>query len=77
MGNQETQMANVQLCMTKLRNFVDNVPRKAGENVNWEELNQQRNLAEMSLTHLASILGGGRISSDSKINRECALYPKL
>lgn len=77
MGSQETQMTNLHLCMTKLKNFVDSVPKGAGENVNWAELNQQRNLAEMSLTHLASILGGGRTNGDSKIERDCVLYPKL
>lgn len=77
MVNQEIQMTNLQLCVTKLRDFVNTVPKEAGENVNWEELNQQRDLAEMSLTHLASILGGGRSSGDGQIERDCLIYPKL
>ncbi len=74
MESQKSHTTNVQFCVAKLRDFVDTVPKGAGENVNWEELNQHRDLAEMSLTHLASILGG---SSDTHIDRDCVDYPKL
>jgi hypothetical protein len=50
MVNQQTHLTNLDVCVAKLRDFVNTVPKGAGENVNWEELNQHRNLAEMSLT---------------------------
>ncbi len=74
MGNQQIQLTNLEVCVAKLRDFVNTVPKGAGENVNWEELNQHRNLAEMSLSHLASILGG---SASSEIDTICFAFPKL
>jgi hypothetical protein len=74
MVNQQTHLTNLDVCVAKLRDFVNTVPKGAGENVNWEELNQQRNLAEMSLSHLASILGGG---ASAEIDAGCFVYPKL
>ncbi|HLP60705.1 MAG TPA: hypothetical protein VK186_17815 [Candidatus Deferrimicrobium sp.] len=77
MGSQENQTKNLQFCMAKLREFVNTVPKGAGENVNWQELNQHRGLAEMSLTHLASILGGGSNSDNGQIENECFAFPKI
>lgn len=74
MENQQNHLANLQVCVAKLKDFVDTVPKGAGESVNWEELNQTRDVAQMSLTHLASILGGG---CGSEIDRDCLVYPKL
>ncbi|MCX6584639.1 MAG: hypothetical protein NT166_31085 [Candidatus Aminicenantes bacterium] len=74
MENQQTHLTNLQVCVAKLRDFVNTVPNGAGETVNWEELNQNRDVAQMSLTHLASILGGGGIV---EIDRDCVAYPKL
>lgn len=74
MENQQNHLTNLQVCVAKLKDFVDTVPKGAGESVNWEELNQTRDVAQMSLTHLASILGGGR---GGEIDRGCLTYPKL
>jgi len=74
MENQQNHLTNLQVCVAKLRDFVNTVPKGAGETVNWEELNQNRDVAQMSLTHLASILGGG---CSGEIDRDCLAYPKL
>lgn len=74
MESLQNHLTNLQICVAKLRDFVNTVPKGAEEAVNWEELNQHRDLAVMSLSQLASILGGG---SDSVIDRGCAVYPKL
>lgn len=74
MESHQSQMTNLHICVAKLRDFVNTVPKEAGEAVNWEELNQHRDLAELSLSHLASILGG---NSSSEIDRGCVAYPKL
>jgi hypothetical protein len=74
MESNKNLMTNFQVCIARLEEFVNTVPKGAGESVNWKELNQHRNLAEMSLTHLASILGG-RV--DRQVDRDCEDYPKL
>lgn len=73
MESKKSSKASVRFCCTKLRDFVNAVPKGAGENVNWEELNQHRHLAEMSLTQLGSTFGGGEATS---FNCNYS-YPKL
>ncbi len=58
MESKKPGTASVRFCVAKLRDFVKAVPKGAGEDVNWEELNQHRHLAEMSLTQLGSTFGG-------------------
>ena len=64
MESKKPGRANVRFCVAKLRDFVNAVPKGAGENVNWEELSQHRHLAEMSLTQLGSTFGGREETSN-------------
>ncbi|MCP5102809.1 MAG: hypothetical protein GY950_05505 [bacterium] len=76
MESKSLTASNLPFCIEKLRDFVSIVPRRAGEDVNWEELSQQRHLAEMSLAHLASVCAG---KGGTEITVKCKIpgYPKL
>ncbi|MCU0285183.1 MAG: hypothetical protein MUF15_02175 [Acidobacteria bacterium] len=73
MEQEEKLVKNFQFCVTKLRNFFGVIPRSVEDHVNWDELNQHRELAEMSLNQMTSILAG----DGDPIVRECFAYPKI
>ncbi len=57
MSDQGVRIPNVHLCLQKIRELVDAVPRSQGDGVDWNDLATRRENAEMALTHLHSIFG--------------------
>ncbi len=54
--SKDLKTANVQFCLTILKELLDSVPSQEGD-INWDELAQKKELASKAWEHLSSLFG--------------------
>lgn len=49
-------MVKKNAALKRLQEFLDSIP--ANGNINWDDLNEKKEIAQLSINHLAKIVGG-------------------